>query len=199
MALNLIRICLCILYAFTLSAKDFGVQGEVFPIEETDLMESIKKKLESLSKEELEQIQQNVQKEIRQIFEKPNPVRNVSNAIAYKTFYFDPTIVVKEDIKDHEGKVVIKQGTIANPLQNCQMSTEWLFFDGDNKSHIDWAREQSGKWILTKGKPLELESLENREVYFDQFGNITNRLNIKHVPARVSQEGLRLKIEEISL
>ena len=34
-------------------------------------------------------------------------------------------------------------------------------------------------------------------VYYDQQGRLTRRLGIKQVPALVSQEGLRLRIDEL--
>ena len=52
---------------------------------------------------------------------------------------------------------------------------------------------------LVKGKPLDLEAKEKLPTYFDQFGSLTHKLKIKHVPAKVTQEGLQLKIEEILL
>jgi len=36
-------------------------------------------------------------------------------------------------------------------------------------------------------------------VYYDQQGSLTRRLGITQVPALVSQEGLRLRIDELAL
>ena len=36
-----------------------------------------------------------------------------------------------------------------------------------------------------------------RPVYFDQHGQLVERLGIRHLPALVSQDGKRLRIDEI--
>jgi conjugal transfer pilus assembly protein TraW len=39
--------------------------------------------------------------------------------------------------------------------------------------------------------------LWRRPVYYDQQGQLVEKLGIRHVPALVSQEGRRLRIDEI--
>jgi conjugal transfer pilus assembly protein TraW len=46
---------------------------------------------------------------------------------------------------------------------------------------------------------LELQENLNRELYFDQAGEITSRLGIKHVPAIVEAEMDKLKINEVKI
>jgi conjugal transfer pilus assembly protein TraW len=53
------------------------------------------------------------------------------------------------------------------------------------------------KVILTGGSYLELMRRWNHPVFFDQQGQLTAKLGIRHVPALVSQEGRRLRIDEI--
>jgi conjugal transfer pilus assembly protein TraW len=48
-----------------------------------------------------------------------------------------------------------------------------------------------------KGAPLLLSEELKVPVYFDQSGLLTKKLGIHHVPALVTQEGMRLRIEEI--
>mgnify|MGYP003553158158 FL=1 len=52
--------------------------------------------------------------------------------------------------------------------------------------------------ILTGGRPLELEREVGNPIYFDQFGELTGRFNIAHVPAIVEQDGKYLKVTEIN-
>ena len=47
------------------------------------------------------------------------------------------------------------------------------------------------------GSYLELMRRWKRPVFFDQQGTLTDKLGIRHVPALVSQEGKRLRIDEI--
>ena len=53
--------------------------------------------------------------------------------------------------------------------------------------------------ILTGGRPLELEREVGNPIYFDQFGELTGRFNIAHVPAIVEQDGKYLKVTEINI
>jgi conjugal transfer pilus assembly protein TraW len=55
------------------------------------------------------------------------------------------------------------------------------------------------KIILTGGRPLELERELENPIYFDQFGELTGRFNIAHVPAIVEQDGKYLKVTEINI
>ena len=59
--------------------------------------------------------------------------------------------------------------------------------------------ERGGKLkvILTGGSYLDLMRRWKRPVFFDQQGTLTDKLGIRHVPALVTQDGKRLKIEEI--
>ena len=85
--------------------------------------------------------------------------------------------------------------------QQLCLSHNLLFFDGDDEDQKNFAKKklQQGplKLILTKGAPLALLEELKIPVYFDQQGVLTKKLGIKHVPTLVSQEELRLRIEEI--
>ena len=61
-------------------------------------------------------------------------------------------------------------------------------------------REEKLKIILVKGEPLKLQRELKKQkiwIYFDQAGFLTQKLEIKEVPALVTQDGLRLKISII--
>jgi conjugal transfer pilus assembly protein TraW len=55
------------------------------------------------------------------------------------------------------------------------------------------------KIILVGGKPLQLAGEIKHQVYFDQFGELSNRFSIAHVPAIVEQEDKQLKITQINI
>lgn len=195
-------LCFYALFGFPLHAKDFGTQGHTFRIQEEDLLEHLKNKLNAITEKELSLLGERIKKHYTKMAEEPTPV-GIDEASEYCTYYFDPTITVAKDILDHQGNVIVQQGDIINPLAISPMHGELLFFDGNNESHIQWARQYQGaaKWILVKGKPLKLEEEEGRSIYFDQFGSLTRKLDIHHIPARVSQDKdtLKIKIEEIPI
>ena len=190
--------------ASPLAAKDFGTQGVIFPIEEADPIELIHTKLKGMeARGELEAHNKELQKKTRVAVERPHPVEGMTRATTARTFYFDPTYVVAEDLKDHTGKVFAVKGTKLNPLETVSLSHTLLFFDGDDVDQKEFAKAQlqTGpvKLILTKGAPLALMEELKVPVYFDQAGILTKKLSITHVPAVVTQDGLHLRIEEINL
>lgn len=189
-----------------LYGKDFGVQGSIGSIEEIDSRELIIQKLKSLEASgELQRHQEELQKRTKAAVNRPRAVEGITKAHKRRVYTYDPSYLVPYDIKDHKGKVFAKKGTRINPLETVSLSHALIFFDGDDEEQKDWAlnklKELNGKakLILTKGAPLELSKEIKAPVYFDQEGLLTKKLNIKHVPAEVSQEGFALRIEEIPL
>lgn len=187
-----ILVVLCL--SVTLEARDFGTYGHTYPIQEQNILEYLHERLLSTTNEELELFSK---KQIERIRE-PKAL-NLPYATSYRSFFYDPSITVKDDIKDHEGNIIVKRGTKHNPLDNCKLNNDLLFFDGTQESNILWANSIKGIWILIKGKPIDLEEQERRSVYFDQFGYLTSKFGIKKIPAKVSQDGKLLKIEEFPL
>ena len=184
-----------------LIAKDCGVHGELFPIEEEDLLGSLKNRWKSLSQEELEKMQSLVRDRYVSQLREPHLVEGPKDAKVYRCFYVDPTVCADQEIRDHEGHVIVSKGQCFNPLETIFHLDALLFFDGSNPKHLVWARSQHKivKWVLTKGRPMETEEQENHPVYFDQFGVLVKKFGIRNLPAKVSQDGLKLKIEEFPL
>ena len=162
-----------------LMAKDFGTQGMISPIEEADPIQLIQNKLQGMDQRgELEAHNRELQKKTRASIERPKPVEGVTRAETARTFYFNPTYRVAEDIKDHTGKVFAAKGTKLNPLETVSLSHTLLFFDGDDEDQLAFAttklqeafRSVPVKLILVKGAPLSLSEELNALVYFDQGG-----------------------------
>lgn len=179
--------------------------GPVYKIAETDLLEFMEYKLQQLNNSgELAKINARFKAKAMQAIEEPTPVIGIINTKTPKKFYYDPTVSPPFDLKDHQGKVFHKKGNTVNPLDTVTLTENLLFIDGTDKNQINWALAQPGSIkpdliILVKGKPLALMRQLNRQIYFDQYGQISKKLAITQVPARVSQIGTKLLIEEIKL
>lgn len=187
-----------------LLAKDCGTHGIIREITEEDPIALIQNKLKSMEERgELEQHYKELQKKTKASIERPKPVEGLSKVTETKVFSFDPSYMVKEDLKDHTGKIFAKKGTKINPLETVSLSHPLLFFDGDDVQQKAWAQEKlkegSLKIILVKGAPLALSEEWQYLVYFDQAGSLAKKLGITHVPALVTQEGMRLRIEEVEV
>jgi conjugal transfer pilus assembly protein TraW len=174
-------------------AEDKGCFGEVFEIAEIDLIEEIQGKLLKLQQSgELETIQKKIQREVVKRIEEPTAVEGIIHTQKERTFEFDPTIEVTMDLKDHKGKIFAKKGDRYNPLDYISFTKPLLFIDGNEGSHIEWAKlklskQKYAKIILVSGNPLKLQELLGIPIYFDQYGLITKKLGIKQVPAIVFQ------------
>lgn len=182
-----------------LFSQDFGVRGHTFNIEEDNLLDYLQIELKSFTPEETAALEKKVRDHYLNLVEEPTPVAQLREAVIYDSYFFDPTITVSTDIEDHQGNIIVSKGTVINPLTICRLQEDLIFFDATKDSHLKWAKQQkaNAKWVLVKGRPLELMDKENRPVFFDQFGFLTKKFGIQHIPAKVSQDGLRLKIEEI--
>lgn len=184
----------CFFQISLVEAKDFGIQGELFFLQEENLVHVLQKKLITAT--------QNPSSLIEQIKKKaslPKLANVPPEATIDKTFYYDPTFTTNEMIKDSQGKIVIAKGTRINPLKETFLSHGLLFFDGDNPNHVKWASHQQGAfhWILVNGNPFKLEEEQQRPVFFDQQGYLISKFSIQRIPTRITQEGNQLKIEEI--
>jgi conjugal transfer pilus assembly protein TraW len=187
--------CLC---PQLILGKDLGTYGHTFPVIEENYLEYLKAKLNALSSQERIKLQASIKEDILNVINSPAKVEGLRTASQYRVFYYDPTIYLQKDIQDREGNVILQKGTSINPLKQFSLKRDLIFFDGDNNAHIDWARENPNTmWILVKGSSIKLEMSENREVFFDQKGLLTEKIGFLNIPAKVSQEDLRLKVEEI--
>jgi len=183
-------------------AKDFGVHGSISVIEEEDPIRLIQQKLKGMEERgELDQHKRDLQKKTKAAVERPKPVEGISAAHETRIFYYDPTYVVPADIKDHLGQLIHQKDTRINLLETVSLSQELVFFDGDDSDQVAWVqtRKEPARLILVKGAPLALSEKLGVPVYFDQAGLLSKKLGITHVPAVVTQQGLRLRIEEYAM
>ena len=142
----------------------------------------------------------------RKRLDRPEPVIGLLTTKSYRNWLIDPSIKIAADIKDNEGRIITKAGNIINPLAYVTLRSTFLFYDGDNKVQVNWVKEhlrklnneaKKTKLVLINGSISEQGKVFNRRIYFDQKGILTNKLSIKHVPAILTQNGNKLKVEEV--
>ena len=186
--------------SLSVQAKDYGTLGHTFPIVEPDLFEVIQNKLQTLSENgQLLSHQKVIQHKTIEALQKPKPVLGLIKTKQHRVFEYNPSIQVSEDLKDHEGRMFVKAGTLLNPLDYFSLSQNLVFIDGEDYDQVEWALEHSAKIILVKGSSLELSAQYQRPFYFDQGGLLTKKLGITQVPAQVFQKNKVLNIEECLL
>jgi conjugal transfer pilus assembly protein TraW len=185
-------------------AQDLGVIGPVYPIAEPSLLEVILGRLRAAEQDgTLARLQRDAQARVRKTVDEPAPVAGLGRARQARRFHHDPSIVVQEAILDSDGRVIVPPGTVVNPLDTVRLSQALLFFDARDREQVEQARRlvdaRHGqvKVILTGGSYLDLMRRWQRPVFYDQQGALTTRLGIRHVPALVTQDGRRLRVDEL--
>ncbi len=206
--ITIVAIWICIIISALLlsinaKAKDFGVVGRTSEIKEVDAIEEIRGKLSDMeARGELDEHNERMKKEISDRIKSPKSL-NLVRAGEVREYEYDPTLEVKEDLRDARGIVFHRKGTKVNPLDVVSMPYELIFFDGEDEDQLKYVikkyeeSEIKPKLILTGGSPIKLEEEYKLDFFFDQRGVLIKQLGIKAVPAIVMQDGKVLKIREV--
>lgn len=185
-------------------AEDLGTLGPVYPIAEPDLLQVIHANLAKAQADgRLKRLQDEATRRIRARIETPPPLPGLTRTRAPRHFRWDPTIAITEAVLDAEGHTVIPAGTHINPLQTVRLSRRLVFLDGRDTAQVravetHWKRGEKLLPILTAGSPTQLARRWRRLVFFDQGAQLTGRFGITQIPAVVRQDGLRLRIDEVT-
>lgn len=203
---TLVRLFLAFLscVAITAHGAELGVVGPTYEITEPDLIEVIQSRLKRMEKSgELGRKQNDYRDRVIGGIEKPNAVSGINATQTPRTFYVDPTWTVDRDIRNAEGSLLFARGLKVNPLDHVSLSHKLVFFDGRDSRQVSLAQRNlegasgKSKLILVAGEPLKLMRSWKRPVFYDQGGALVRKLGIRQVPAIVSQDGKRLRIDEV--
>lgn len=186
-------------------AKDFGRLGEVYPVAEPDMLDTLTERAKSLVNsgawaQEMDAFRQRVERNSQ----RPAPVEGIGKSIHYSERFFDPSVVLSGDLQDMAGRVFARQGEVINPLATVPFVQTLYFIDGDDADQVAWMQRQRPqtlmvKIILVNGDiPRTSTTLDSR-VYFDQGGALSRRFGLTTVPVRITAapSGLRLRVEAI--
>lgn len=122
-----------------------------------------------------------------------------------QVYWIDPSITVKKPIPAADGTLLVAAGTRINPLAYTTLSKRYVFFDARD----DDQRRQVQQWIDADGEvtlvathsgghaqKVALAKAFNQVVY-PLNPLLINRFGLQAVPAIVSQDGDRLRVEVI--
>lgn len=187
-------------------AADLGVIGPTYGISEPHLLNFIEQRLRDKERSgELQRLMQDAQARGIDAVKRPTAVPGLRATETARTFYVDPSFTLDRNIVDAQGRLMFAAGMRKNPLDVVSLSKQLLFFDARDSRQVARARELMArhdgkvKPILTGGSYLDLMKAWRVPVYFDQQGSLTRRFGIRQVPALVSQEGPRLRVDEVAL
>lgn len=197
-------VIICMLYLPIVSAKDYGAFGKTYVIAEQDFLEYIQQKIKGMQASGAWDVLQSEFKDrVEKHVMRPTP-HLLPRAVEARTWVFNPSISVPYDVKDNKGEVIVKKGTLVNPLDRVSLSSALLFFDGDDAAQIAWVgREQQlhqkVKLILTTGSVKDVANHFKQAIYFDLNGFLISKFQIQALPARVLQKDKRLEVCEVVL
>ena len=187
-------------------AIDLGVIGPTYEISEPHLLQMIEQRLREKERSgELGRLEAQARERGIATVKNPPPVTGLRATDTVRTFYFDPSFALDRNILGPQGELLFAAGTRKNPLEVVSLSRHLLFFDARDPRQVGRARQLIAlyqgrvKPILVGGSYLDLMQSWHVPVYYDQQGLLTRRLGITQVPALVSQEGLRLRIDELAV
>ena len=187
-------------------ATDLGTLGPTYGIAEPHLLNFIEQRLRDKERSgELQRLMQEAQTRGIESVQRPAPVPGLRATETARTFYVDPSFTLDRNVVDAQGRLLFAAGTRKNPLDVVSLSKHLLFFDARDPRQVARARELLTRYggklkpILTGGSYLDLMKAWRVAVYFDQQGTLTRHFGIRQVPAIVSQEGQRLRIDEMVL
>ena len=134
--------------------------------------------------------------------QRPAPVEGIGKADKYAQRWFDPSIRLTEDLKDHNGRVFARKGDVLNPLKTVPFMQTLYFIDGDDPDQVAWMKRQVpdtliSKIILVKGSVPDTSVALDARIYFDQNGVLSKRFGLTSVPVRITPapSGERMNIE----
>ncbi|MCK9553905.1 type-F conjugative transfer system protein TraW [Aquamicrobium sp.] len=190
--------------ALPAAARDYGQYGEMFPVNEPDLLQTIERRLRTMEASgEIDAFNRDLADRTKHAARRPTPVAGISRARETRSWTYDPSITTDRDISDHKGKLIFAAGTRVNPLDTVPMRHSLVFLDGDDAEQVKWALESTTQTnallVLTSGDVFDRMKSAQRRFYFDQGGSLTSRFGIRHVPAVVHQEGSLLRVVEVGL
>lgn len=176
---------------------DLGVFGKTYPIVEFPADKLIEQKIQSLSPEKKQALENHFLEKTKASVVRPMGVflPRVSQS---NHRWFNPSLHFSEEIVDHDRKILVPQNTRVNPLDHISLNKPLVFFDGEDKAQTLWVQKHylDATLILIQGSPLQLEEEWHKKVFFDQGGQFRQRFSIKALPTVVTQEGKRLRIAE---
>lgn len=189
---------------FMAQARDFGVVGQTYTILEEDFLKYIEKKIQAMQANgQWQTLETRFQKQAIAHLERPTS-HSLPRALKDKTYLYDPSFTAPFDVWDTQEHLLVKKGTIINPLERIHLSSTLLFFNGDDNEQCAWVLQQvqkkkAVKLILTSGSIKSATHYFKQAVYFDLNGFLVNKFQIRALPARIKQDGNRLQIREVKL
>ena len=178
--------------------KDLGIHGKLYEIKEEDMLSYVKRKAGEI---DLQALRESMVKKIEESYAEHSLVSlDVPSATEERVRYVDPSVVVRNPLYDHSGKMISPAG-IVNPLDHISLSKSIIVLREDQLKRALKKISGNGEkpiLILTDGDIQRASSLAGQIVY-KASPFMLRRLQIEKVPSLVTQDGRKLRVEELTL
>ena len=180
------------------SGKDLGIHGKLYEIKEEDMLSYVRRKAGAI---DMQALRESMEKKFEESYAEHSLVSlDVPSATEERVRYVDPSVVVRNPLYDHSGKMISPAG-IVNPLDHISLSKSIIVLREDQIKRALEKTRGSGETailILTDGDIQKASSLAGQTVY-KASSFVLRRLRIEKVPSLVTQVGKRLRVKEIVL
>lgn len=180
--------------------------GELYQIKEPDILAVIEQRIKDYDwSKALARAQQ-------RMAEKLSPGFDLPTATKTETSYFVPKFTLPDNIvipgyNDNSDRIIAKAGDIINILEHKNLDVPIIVFDQEDRRQIEIVKDLLKKHpkadlfyvgvVVPKGnknRQIELSREFNMPVY-PWFPKLTDRFGVNAVPALVTQEGKKLRID----
>ncbi|RNM03029.1 conjugal transfer protein [Ralstonia pseudosolanacearum] len=194
-------------------AEDLGTRAQTYRLDRdaAEQFKDVLRKKEATG--ELDQFWRNYRERTLDTIKNP-PSLGIRTDYRVRTELRALRFVVPSDYKDQDGRVIVKRGTVVEPLKQMPLTNGLLFIDGTDPQQVAYAVKRSQaeplKIVLTAGSAY-LMRLKYRDTpwrggkgvpfYLDQRKMIISSLSrlygidVSSVPAALYQQGDKLAIE----
>lgn len=191
----------CLIGSQWASAESLGTYGRTYQIKEHDaiavMKDAVRKKMANGGKEAMiKGAQDRYMASLNNVKTPPGIVQAKTSS----TRLVDLTEVVKESIRDDRGNIIVAAGTSLNPLAIKPLTKKLFFIDAKDERQLRLVKAQAttnDKIILLGGSVFKAGEFLKQRVYMDING-LYGRMKIRSLPSIVSQEGYKLKVQEVA-
>lgn len=201
------------LVSATALAEDLGAKAPEFAIDQDG-----REQLKAIARQKVDQgafeaYKKEFIKRNLDAIKNPAPL-GIKTAYGQRTELKEARYVMPADVKDQNGRIVARRGTVIEPLKISPLQGGLLFIDGRDEAQIQYAlkayRAAPLKIVLVAGsafdlrvrfKDLIINGSKTVPFYFDQRAMILRQLNslyridINSVPALLTQEGGKVRLD----
>ena len=178
--------------------KDLGIHGKLYEIKEEDMLSYVRRKAGAI---DMQALRESMEKKFEESYAEHSLVSlDVPSATEERVRYVDPSVVVRNPLYDHYGKMISPAG-IVNPLDHISLSKSIIVLREDQLKRALKKISGNGEkpiLILTDGDIQRASSLAGQIVY-KASPFMLRRLQIEKVPSLVTQDGRKLRVEELTL